>query len=74
MTIYQVIAEEPRTLTRRLYSQYGTFMQVHSVTLPAGRVVANWPYEVMAERSAKKKRRKYGQRFTVRIKPEGGAA
>ena len=73
MTIYQVIAEEPRTITRQSDTRFGTFTQERSVTLPAGRVVATWPYESMAERTADNLRRKHGERFSVRIKPESGA-
>lgn len=69
MTIYQVIAEESRTVTAKFYSRYGTFMQKHSFTLPAGRVVGNWPLEWLADRAAERKRKRFGQRYSVRIKP-----
>ncbi len=69
MTTYQVIAEEPRTVTMKLYTRYGTFMQEWSNTLPAGRVVGNWPSKWMAERMAKRKRKRFGQRYSVRSKP-----
>lgn len=66
---YQVIAEESRTVTKKLYTQYGTFIQRHSVTLPAKRVVGTWPMEHLAERHAARMRKRFGQRFLVRPKP-----
>lgn len=68
MTTYQVIAEESRTVSKKLYTRYGTFIQRHSVTLPAGRVVGNWPLQWLAERAAERQRKLFGQRYSVRIK------
>ncbi len=66
---YQVIAEDSRTVTKKLFTRFGTFIQEHSVTLPAGRVVGNWPTKWMADRMAERKRKRFGQRYSVRIKP-----
>lgn len=66
MTTYQIIAEEPFAITRKLYNRLGTYMQQASVTLPAGRVVGNWPTQFLADRHAAKMRKRYQQRFTVR--------
>ena len=69
MTTYQVIAEEARTVSKKLYTRHGTFIQEHSITLSAGRVVGNFPIEFLAERAAERSRKRYGQRYSVRIKP-----
>ena len=69
MTTYQVIAEEPRTVTAKLYARHSVFMQEWSHTLPAGRVVGNWPTKWMAERMAERKRKRFKQRYSVRPKP-----
>ena len=68
MTTYQVIAEDARTVSKKLYTQHGTFIQRHSVTLPAKRVVGTWPIEHLAERQAAKMRKRFRQRFIVRPK------
>ena len=65
---YQVIAEESRTVTKKLYNDLGTWITTHSVTLPAGRVVGNWPLEWLAERAAERKRKRFKQRYSVRVK------
>ena len=66
MTMFQVIAEEARPVAKRLYDRLGAFMQLATITLPAGRVVGNWPTESQAEQHAAKMRKHYHQRFTVR--------
>ena len=65
--MFQVIAEEARPITRRPYNRFGTLLPETTITLPAGRVVGNWPTETMADQHAAKMCRHYRQRFSVRL-------
>lgn len=56
-------------MTAKFYSRYGTFMQEFSFTMPARRVVGNWPLQWLADRAAVRLRKRFGQRYSVRIKP-----